>query len=63
MVKKSFRLAAVPLVLGLALAAGAHAQISDGVVKIGILTDMSGPYSSSAARALWWPPTSPLKTV
>ena len=43
MVKKSFRLAAVPLALGLALAAGAHAQISDGVVKIGILTDMSGP--------------------
>ena len=50
MVKKSFRLAAVPLVLGLALAAGAHAQISDGVVKIGILTDMSGPYSSFGGK-------------
>ena len=50
MVKKSFRLAAVPLALGLALAAGAHAQISDGVVKIGILTDMSGPYSSFGGK-------------
>ena len=29
----------------LALAGTAQAQISDGVVKIGILTDMSGPYS------------------
>ena len=50
MVTKSFRLAAVPLALGLALAAGAHAQISDGVVKIGILTDMSGPYSSFGGK-------------
>ena len=29
----------------LALCAGAQAQISDGVVKIGVLTDMAGPYS------------------
>jgi len=29
----------------LALCAAAQAQISDGVVKIGVLTDMSGPYS------------------
>lgn len=29
----------------LAFAGGAQAQISDGVVKIGVLTDMSGPYS------------------
>jgi len=50
MVTKSFRLAAVPLALGLALAAGAHAQISDGVVKIGVLTDMSGPYSSFGGK-------------
>ncbi len=32
------------------MAAGAHAQISDGVVKIGILTDMSGPYSSFGGK-------------
>ena len=30
--------------IGLATSA-AYAQISDGVVKIGVLTDMSGPYS------------------
>lgn len=41
---KLSRLAAVPLAI--ALTTGAHAQISDGVVKIGILNDMSGPYSS-----------------
>lgn len=29
----------------LALCAGAQAQISDGAVKIGVLTDMAGPYS------------------
>ena len=29
----------------LALCAGAQAQISDGIVKIGVLTDMAGPYS------------------
>ena len=29
---------------------GAHAQISDGVVKVGILTDMSGPYSAMGGR-------------
>lgn len=31
--------------LTLALAANAHAQVSDGVVKVGVLTDMSGTYS------------------
>lgn len=31
--------------LTLALATGAHAQVSGGVVKIGVLTDMSGTYS------------------
>ena len=34
----------------------APTRISDGVVKIGILTDMSGPYSSFGGN-LWWPPT------
>ena len=32
---------------GALLAASAAAQISDGVVKIGVLTDMSGPYSDN----------------
>ncbi len=37
---------AIAVVAALAsLSAGAQAQISDGVVKIGVLTDMSGPYS------------------
>ena len=38
--------------LGLALAAlgTAHAQISDGVVKIGVLTDLSGVYSDVAGK-------------
>ena len=31
--------------LGLALGAGAQAEISNGVVKIGVLADMSGPYA------------------
>ena len=31
--------------LALVLAGGAHAQVSDGVVKIGVLTDLSGTYS------------------
>ena len=35
-----------PLALAaLMLCAAAQAQISDGVVKIGVLTDMAGPYS------------------
>jgi branched-chain amino acid transport system substrate-binding protein len=38
--------------LGLALAtlSAAHAQISDGVVKIGVLTDLSGVYSDVAGK-------------
>ncbi|HSB80555.1 MAG TPA: ABC transporter substrate-binding protein, partial [Candidatus Methylomirabilis sp.] len=39
----------IPLVAVLALLAGtAHAQISDNVVKIGVLNDQSGPYSDLA---------------
>ncbi|MFM9927629.1 ABC transporter substrate-binding protein [Variovorax sp. H27-G14] len=35
--------------MALALASGAaHAQISDNVVRIGVMNDMSGPYSSAA---------------
>ena len=36
---------AAALTVALALAAPALAQVSDNVVKIGVLTDMSGPYS------------------
>ena len=37
-----------------ALASGAHAQISDGVVKIGVLNDMSGLYADiSGPSSLW----------
>lgn len=39
------------LVIALSLiGAGAQAQISDGTVKIGILSDMSGPYSGMGGR-------------
>ncbi len=34
--------------LGLAAAGAAHAQITGGVVKIGVLNDMSGPYADLA---------------
>jgi branched-chain amino acid transport system substrate-binding protein len=34
--------------LSLCVAAAAHAQVSDGVVKIGVLTDLSGTYSDVA---------------
>jgi branched-chain amino acid transport system substrate-binding protein len=36
--------------LALMLAGAAHAQISDGVVKIGVLTDMSGAYSDISGQ-------------
>ncbi|MHA7685862.1 ABC transporter substrate-binding protein [Cupriavidus sp. PET2-C1] len=40
-------LATVPVAL---VSFSAHAQISDGVIKIGILNDQSGPYSDLAGR-------------
>jgi branched-chain amino acid transport system substrate-binding protein len=36
--------------LALLLAGAAHAQISDGVVKVGVLTDMSGAYSDLSGQ-------------
>jgi branched-chain amino acid transport system substrate-binding protein len=36
--------------LAIALAGGAQAQISDGVVKIGVLTDLSGTYSDLSGQ-------------
>lgn len=48
MKRKNFRLAAIPMALMVATAS--HAQFSDGVVKIGVLTDMSGPYSSFGGK-------------
>ncbi|MGE4281612.1 MAG: ABC transporter substrate-binding protein, partial [Magnetospirillum sp.] len=38
------------LSLGMALALPAQAQFSDGKVKIGVLTDLSGTYSDLAGR-------------
>ena len=44
---RSKRFAATAFAAALAgLAAGAQAQVSDGVVRIGVLSDMSGPYSA-----------------
>jgi len=38
------------LILTLALAGAAQAQISDGVVRIGVLTDLSGAYSDLSGQ-------------
>ena len=48
MTRKLFRLAALPF--SLAMAMSAQATISDGTVKIGILTDLSGPYSNFGGK-------------
>jgi len=48
MARKLARLAALPLCMAAAM--GAHATISDNVVKIGILTDLSGPYSNFGGK-------------
>ena len=37
-------------IASLALAVPAAAQVSDNVVKIGVLTDMSGPFSDQTGR-------------
>ncbi|MBL8521024.1 MAG: ABC transporter substrate-binding protein [Betaproteobacteria bacterium] len=44
------RLACAAAVLPLAWAAPAQASLSDGVLKIGVLTDMSGPYSDFVGK-------------
>ena len=44
MIIKTFFRTTLAIALSL-IGAGVQAQISDGVVKVGILTDMSGPYS------------------
>ncbi len=41
---------AAGLVLALAVAGAAQAQISDGVVRVGVLTDMSGAYSDLSGQ-------------
>lgn len=48
MAKSYLRLAALPVAL--ALSAGAQAQLSGDMVKIGVLTDMSGPYSNFGGK-------------
>ena len=52
MTPRTFRRAVLPAAVAAAMfmATGAQAQISDDVVKIGILTDMSGPYSSLGGK-------------
>lgn len=39
---------ALAAALALSIASAANAQVSDGIVRIGLLTDMSGPYSDPA---------------
>ncbi|MEN9315252.1 MAG: hypothetical protein RIS35_1645 [Pseudomonadota bacterium] len=48
---RSKRFAATAFAVALSgLAAGAQAQVSDGVVRIGVLSDMSGPYSAMGGQ-------------
>ncbi|HEX5515737.1 MAG TPA: ABC transporter permease, partial [Gammaproteobacteria bacterium] len=44
------KLAQAAAVSAIVLATSAQAQISDNMVRIGLLTDMSGPYSSAGGR-------------
>ena len=37
-------------IAAITLCGGAQAQVSDGVVKIGVLTDMAGPYSGMGGK-------------
>jgi branched-chain amino acid transport system substrate-binding protein len=41
---------AVAIATALALAGAAHAEIANGKVKIGVLTDLSGPYEGNAGK-------------
>lgn len=51
MKQSRFTLSRLALALSLGFAChAAQAQISDGIVKIGVLTDMSGPYSAMGGR-------------
>jgi len=45
-----FLIQTAALALALALAGAAQAQIADGVVKVGVLTDMSGTYSDLSGQ-------------
>ena len=47
---KASRKALVAMPLVIALVSGTQAQVSDGTVKIGLLTDLSGPYSSLGGK-------------
>ena len=49
--KKIVGLAAAALMAG---GAGAHAQMSDGTIKIGVLTDMSGIYADFTGQGSVW---------
>ena len=46
----NFKTLTLVAALSAALAPAAHAQISDGVVRIGVLTDLSGVYSDVAGK-------------
>ena len=50
MFAKSLILASMILVAAVVAAVPASAQISDDVVKIGVLTDMNGPASAATGR-------------
>ena len=41
---KRFKVSLVAMALAVAFAQGATAQVSDNVIKIGVLSDMSGAY-------------------
>ena len=42
------------VIAGFAAVLGAQAQTGGSVVRIGVLTDMNGPFPLGSARALSW---------
>ena len=46
----------------LLIAHGAHARISDDVIKIGVLTDMAGVPERYIALGMPWPKLTPVQT-
>jgi branched-chain amino acid transport system substrate-binding protein len=49
--------------LGLVVGGTAQAAISGGVVKVGVLSDMSGPYADLSVPVRWSPPRWRSKTI
>ena len=47
---RNLKFAAAVVTAALAFGGGAEAQISDGVVKIGVMSDLAGPYADLSGK-------------